>query len=163
MIIALHLLDLVRQPCPQRESQRGKEGEGEAKKDFREQVRDEQRVLRERERQGTCYGMGVGRSSEEEGAARRGSTGHVIFLAYSVRGAINGLCAHARAREDSTRAIMKCCGESQSCARGILRIAVGHLTKILLSTTWTARPPHCQCRRLDKPLRRTLCRGGLGG
>ena len=125
MIIALHLLDLVRQPCPQRESQRGKEGEGEAKKDFREQVRDEQRVLRERERQGTCYGMGVGRSSEEEGAARRGSTGHVIFLACSVRGAVNGLCAHARAREDSTRAIMKCCGESQSCARGILRIAVG--------------------------------------
>ena len=76
---------------------------------------------KERE-QGTCYGTGVG-SSEEEGAARRGSTGHVIFLAYSVRGAVDGLCAHARAREDAARAIMKRCGKSQSCAGGMLSIA----------------------------------------
>jgi hypothetical protein len=58
--------------------------------------------------------MGVGRSSEEEGAERRRSTGHVIFLAYNVRGAVDGLLAHARAREDSARAIMTCCGKSQS-------------------------------------------------
>jgi hypothetical protein len=49
MIIALHLLDLVRQPCPQRESQRGKKEEGEEKRDVREQEREQQRVL-ERER-----------------------------------------------------------------------------------------------------------------
>jgi len=42
------LLDLVRQPCPQRESQRGKEGEGEEKKDVREQEREDRGFGREK-------------------------------------------------------------------------------------------------------------------
>jgi hypothetical protein len=67
-----------------------------------ESKRGKTEVLGERKGQETCYGTGVG-SSEEEGAARRGSAGHVIFLAYSVRGAVDGLCAHARAREKMLR------------------------------------------------------------
>jgi hypothetical protein len=69
IIIALHLLDLVRQPYPQRESQRGKDGEGEEKKDVREQEREEQRFW-EREK-----GKGLAMARELGVARRRAQRG----------------------------------------------------------------------------------------